>query len=207
MPIQRVFSAKGHGTVVTGIPVSGAINLGDPVEVLPAGLAGKIRGIQAYQRDVDRARAGHSSALNVTDLAYKSVECGMAVCAPGVFASERFLEASVWPAIRYPGAETVIRRGRSAAVIVNEVAQWRADLVVVGSHGKGWVDRLLIGSTSERLLHLLPTLTLVVPVAKPADADAAARSPGAGWDWVAGFSAWAARRCWATLHRRCPGAD
>lgn len=86
-------------------------------------------------------------------------------------AAERYLEASVWPAIRYPSAETVIRRGRSAAVIVNEVAQWRADLVVVGSHGKGWVDRLLIGSTSERLLHLLPTLTLVVPVAKPADAE------------------------------------
>lgn len=86
-------------------------------------------------------------------------------------AAERYLEASVWPMIRYPRAETVIRRGRSAAVIVNEVEQWRADLVVVGSHGKGWVDRLLVGSTSERLLHLLPTLTLVVPVAKPAETE------------------------------------
>jgi nucleotide-binding universal stress UspA family protein len=86
-------------------------------------------------------------------------------------AAERYLESTIWPLITVPGAETLIRRGRSAAVIVNEVEQWHADLVVVGSHGKGWVDRLLIGSTSERLLHLLPTMTLVVPVPKPTDQE------------------------------------
>jgi len=39
---------------------------------------------------------------------------------------------------------------------------------VVGSHGKGWVDRLLIGSTTERLLNRLPTSLLIVPINKPA---------------------------------------
>jgi nucleotide-binding universal stress UspA family protein len=82
-------------------------------------------------------------------------------------ASERLLELSVWPAIRRPGAETVVRRGRSAAAIVDEAARWHADLVVVGSHGRGWVNRLLIGSTSERLLHVLPATTLLVPVGEP----------------------------------------
>ncbi|MDO8666403.1 MAG: universal stress protein, partial [Gemmatimonadales bacterium] len=85
--------------------------------------------------------------------------------------AEQYVESKVWPLVTLAGAETVIRRGRSAAVIVNEVEQWRADLVVVGSHGKGWVDRFLIGSTSERLLHLLPTLTLVVPVHQPNTAE------------------------------------
>jgi nucleotide-binding universal stress UspA family protein len=50
---------------------------------------------------------------------------------------------------------------------VNEAAAWRADVVVVGSHGKGWVDRLLIGSVTEDLLNNLPCAVLVVPVPKP----------------------------------------
>src|SRR5436305_5147255 len=95
MPIQRIFSSKGHGTVVTGIPVSGMINAGDVVEILPLGAKSKVRGIQAYQRDVDRARAGHSSALNVPEVDYKLVQRGMAACTPGVFASEHFLEARI----------------------------------------------------------------------------------------------------------------
>ena len=95
MPVQRVFSSKGHGTVITGIPVSGSVNVGDVVEVLPLGVKSKVRGIQAYQRDVDRARAGHSSALNVPEIDYKLVQRGMAACAPGVFAAERFLEARI----------------------------------------------------------------------------------------------------------------
>ncbi len=82
-------------------------------------------------------------------------------------ASERLFELSVLPLIARPGVETVVRRGRSAAAIVDEATHWHADLIVVGSHGRGWVDRLLIGSTSERLLHVLPASTLVVPVAKP----------------------------------------
>ena len=64
--------------------------------------------------------------------------------------------------------DRVIRRGRPDEEIAEEVASWRADLVVVGSHGKGWIDRLLIGSTTERLLNRLPTSLLVVPISKPA---------------------------------------
>lgn len=62
-------------------------------------------------------------------------------------------------------AEIVVRPGRAAAAIASEAKQWGADLIVVGSHGKGWVDRLLIGSTSERLLDILPATVLVIPTA------------------------------------------
>jgi len=78
-------------------------------------------------------------------------------------AAEQQLATSVWPLLTYRDADTTVRRGRTAAVIVDEATQWRADIVVIGSHGKGWVDRLILGSTSERLLHVLPTLTMVVP--------------------------------------------
>ena len=69
---------------------------------------------------------------------------------------------------RVPPDDRVIRHGRADEEIAEEVAAWRADLLVVGSHGKGWIDRLLIGSTTERLLNRLPTSLLVVPISKPA---------------------------------------
>ncbi len=82
-------------------------------------------------------------------------------------AVERHVAATIWPMVAAPGAERVIRRGRTASAIVDEATQWRADLIVVGSHGKGWVDRIILGSTSERLLHLLPAVTMVVPAHGP----------------------------------------
>ncbi len=72
------------------------------------------------------------------------------------------LLAPLAPVVR---ENAVVRTGPAAETIVEEARTWRADLLVVGSHGKGWVDRLLLGSTTERLLNALPTSLLVVPFA------------------------------------------
>jgi len=63
--------------------------------------------------------------------------------------------------------DQVVRCGASARAIADEAGQWEADLVIVGSHGKGWVDRVLLGSTTERLLNKLPCPVLVIPVRAP----------------------------------------
>jgi len=52
--------------------------------------------------------------------------------------------------------------------ILHEAAEWRADLLVVGSHGKGWGKRMLVGSVTERLINHLPASLLVVPAAAAA---------------------------------------
>jgi nucleotide-binding universal stress UspA family protein len=70
----------------------------------------------------------------------------------------------VWPLVESLDTEKVTRYGTAGDTILQEATEWGADLVVVGSHGKGWVDRLLIGSVTERLLNRLPTSLLVVPV-------------------------------------------
>ncbi len=85
MPIQRVFSLAGIGTVVTGIPVSGTVRPGDEVEILPLGERVKVRGIHAYGGKVDEAVAGHSTALSVPDAKEAGVHRGMVCAAPGVF--------------------------------------------------------------------------------------------------------------------------
>lgn len=72
-------------------------------------------------------------------------------------------ERSLAPLAASVPEEQVVRRGPAAETIADEVASWHADLLVVGSHGKGWVDRMLVGSTTERLMAALPTSVVVVP--------------------------------------------
>ena len=93
MPIQRVFSATGQGTVVTGIPVSGEIVPGDEVEVLPLEVRGKVRKTQSYMEETDRARSGRSCAINVSDVNYKTVHRGMVAATPGYFHGGHLVEA------------------------------------------------------------------------------------------------------------------
>jgi nucleotide-binding universal stress UspA family protein len=81
--------------------------------------------------------------------------------------SEELLERSVWPMIEYEDSEHVVRRGPAAQTIAAEATEWQADLLVVGSHGKGAVDRLVVGSATNWLLNHLPTSVLVVPVFTP----------------------------------------
>lgn len=81
--------------------------------------------------------------------------------------SREIVERDIWPRIPLVDQGKVIREGAPFTVIVDEAVAWRADVVVVGSHGKRFVDRLLIGSVTEDLLNNLPCAVLVVPVRKP----------------------------------------
>lgn len=85
MPVQRVFSVRGFGTVVTGIPLSGQARPGDVLEVLPGGKRGRVRGLQAYHEAAEQVRAGHSAALNLSDVAREDVRRGHVVATPGYF--------------------------------------------------------------------------------------------------------------------------
>jgi nucleotide-binding universal stress UspA family protein len=66
--------------------------------------------------------------------------------------------------------DRVVRSGLAAEALVEEASSWHAQLLVVGSHGKGWADRLLVGSTTERLLNVLPVSLLVIPTAPAIEA-------------------------------------
>lgn len=76
MPVQRSFSVKGFGTVLTGIPVAGEVDVGDELFLVGKGQKSRIRGIQAYGSQVERARTGHSTALNLPDIDLSQVERG-----------------------------------------------------------------------------------------------------------------------------------
>src|SRR5690242_21057922 len=69
LPIDRVFTVKGFGTVVTGTVLGGAVKLGDELAVLPSGLPARVRGIEVHGAPVEHAIAGHRAAINVGGVA------------------------------------------------------------------------------------------------------------------------------------------
>lgn len=83
MPVDRVFTMTGHGTVVTGTIAGGIINKGEEVEILPEGLAARVRGIQVHNKPVDRAFPGDRCALNLSGLEKSQMRRGSVVLHPG----------------------------------------------------------------------------------------------------------------------------
>jgi len=83
LPVDRVFSMKGFGTVVTGTLASGSVKVGDPVEVYPRGAKSKVRGIQVHNQAVESARVGMRTAVNFQGLDRQALQRGDVVAAPG----------------------------------------------------------------------------------------------------------------------------
>jgi selenocysteine-specific elongation factor len=76
MPIDRVFTMKGFGTVVTGTTISGSINIGDDVTVYPQGVSSRIRGIQVHNNETDRVSAGLRTAINLQGVEKTQIQRG-----------------------------------------------------------------------------------------------------------------------------------
>ncbi len=74
--IDRVFTIRGAGTVVTGTLWAGAIGRGDELEVLPQGRRARVRGVQVHDQQVDRAPAGQRVAVNLTGVAIGEIDRG-----------------------------------------------------------------------------------------------------------------------------------
>ncbi len=85
MHVERVFTVKGYGTVVTGVPVSGRCRAGDGLTLLPGGEDYPVRAIQSYKLDTEEALAGACAAINLRDLNAEAAKRGMTLSAPGVY--------------------------------------------------------------------------------------------------------------------------
>lgn len=83
LPIDRVFSISGFGTVVTGTLLGGQLGLGDEVELQPGGVRGRIRGLQSYKQSVENVEPGSRVAVNLSGVERKSVQRGFVLTHPG----------------------------------------------------------------------------------------------------------------------------
>jgi selenocysteine-specific elongation factor len=87
LPIDRVFTMKGFGTVVTGTLVSGTIHKEEELEVLPTGKRVRVRGVQVHGASADQAIAGQRTALNLAGVTTEDLARGMMLAPPDTFQS------------------------------------------------------------------------------------------------------------------------
>jgi selenocysteine-specific elongation factor len=83
LPVDRVFTMKGFGTVITGTLMSGQVRVGDPVMIYPRGITSKVRGVQVHNDTVTEARGGQRTAINFQGLEKAAIQRGDVLARPG----------------------------------------------------------------------------------------------------------------------------
>jgi selenocysteine-specific elongation factor len=94
LPIDRVFTMKGFGTVITGTLVSGKINVGETIMVYPTGITSKVRGIQVHNQSAESAEAGMRTAINFQGLDKTAVKRGEVLSTPDALIASYMVDVS-----------------------------------------------------------------------------------------------------------------
>jgi len=95
LPIDRVFTLKGFGTVVTGTAISGSISVDDTVEILPSDIKSKVRGLHSHGKPIQTAYAGQRVAINLQGIDKEDIKRGDSVVLPERFIPTRKIDAKV----------------------------------------------------------------------------------------------------------------
>jgi len=165
LPIDRAFSMKGFGAVVTGTLISGAIKEGDDLELLPPAIKVRVRGLQVHGASVTEAHAGQRTAVNLGGVDRAQIERGMVLAPPGRLRSTQIVD--VWIDVLPDAPRGVRSRSRmrlhiGATEVLGRVrvldepaeipagggglAQLRLEAPVVALHG----DRFILRSYSPQ---------------------------------------------------------
>ncbi len=95
LPLDRVFTIKGFGTVVTGTLLTGRVRVGEEVAVLPAGTRSKVRGVQVHSEAVEQAEAGQRTAVNLAGVDRQEVARGEVLVHPDTLWASPMIDVSV----------------------------------------------------------------------------------------------------------------
>jgi selenocysteine-specific elongation factor len=109
LPVDRVFTLEGHGTIVTGTLWSGSVSPGDTLELYPEGRSVRVRSVQVHDNAVERAEAGQRTALGLAGVPRGSVGRGDTLGSPGGLAVATMLDARLR---LVPSARTIENRTR-----------------------------------------------------------------------------------------------
>lgn len=108
LPIDRVFSVDGFGTVVTGTLIEGCVHEDDAIEVVPSGLSAKIRNIQVHGSSVTVAYAGQRVAINLAGIKKADIKRGDAVVRPDSVHIARMADVKL---LNLPNSRRIIKNG------------------------------------------------------------------------------------------------
>ncbi len=93
LPIDRVFSMSGFGTVITGTLSDGHLAVGDDVEILPSGLKGRVRGLQTHKKNEEIALPGSRTAVNISGIGTEQIRRGEVLTHPHQYQVTRRVDA------------------------------------------------------------------------------------------------------------------
>ncbi len=164
LPVDRVFTVAGFGTVVTGTLLAGEIKTGDELELLPTGISGRVRGIQAHGAKSDSGQAGQRLAVNLQGIDLDQVARGDVVVPHGLFRTTRRVDVR----LDYLAAAPRDLRHRSNVRLHAGTREVAAQVILLDQ------DLLAPGDTAYAQLRLAEPMLLVsgdpylVRIASPA---------------------------------------
>jgi selenocysteine-specific elongation factor len=162
LPIDRVFTMSGFGTVVTGTLVDGTLTVGEELEVVPAGRRARVRGLQQHNRKVESASPGSRVAANLAGVEKDQLARGDVLARPKTLEATRRIDATVRVLASAPqslahGVELLLHTGTSEVgcrVIVLE-----GDRIAPGE--QGWVqlylERPIAAAAQDRFILRAPS--------------------------------------------------
>jgi selenocysteine-specific elongation factor len=144
LPVDRVFSLPGFGTVVTGTLLDGRFQVGDAVELQPGGQKGRIRGLQTHKQQLETALPGHRVAINLTNIAKDDISRGDIIARPNQQQSTLLLDVSYR---HLPEAARPLRHNAAVKLFVG-AAERMARVRLLGSRQldpgqEGWLQLVL----------------------------------------------------------------
>ncbi len=95
IPIDRVFTMEGFGTVITGTLVEGSVRVGDEVQIYPGERIAKVRNLQVHGKAVDAAFAGQRTAVNLVNVKKDEIKRGDVLAAKGSLEQTRMLDVKI----------------------------------------------------------------------------------------------------------------
>jgi selenocysteine-specific elongation factor len=95
LPVDRVFTMKGFGTVITGTLISGHVQVGDTIMLYPSGITSKVRGLQVHNQSVTKAETGMRTAVNFQGLEKTVVNRGDVLSNPGALKPSYMIDVSL----------------------------------------------------------------------------------------------------------------
>jgi selenocysteine-specific elongation factor len=95
LPVDRVFTMKGFGTVITGTLIAGKVSVGDPIMLYPSKITSKVRGVQVHGASVPAAAAGMRTAINFQGLDKTQVNRGDTVAMPNTLKSSHMVDVTL----------------------------------------------------------------------------------------------------------------
>lgn len=138
LPVDRVFTMAGFGTIVTGTLVDGSFRIGDDLEILPSGLHGRIRGLQTHRQKEEQAAPGGRTAVNISGVDVSQIQRGEVLVHPQSYRTTQRLDLH----LRLLGdAAAPLKHGTEvkffigAAEVIGRVRLLGADQLVPGEKG------------------------------------------------------------------------